>query len=350
MDRITYKERENIERLIKSMGKVKYRAIWRAMWKPHTTIRYEIIHHSGASWYNADIAQWIYERNQRNKGNILKIEKWWKLEKYIIKMLKAWWSPENISWRIKNIKEELDLAWKYVCHETIYTYIYSEKNRKKKYWKYLRRHKRKRYKHWTRKSRKGWTVKNMISISQRADIVNNRQRVWDWETDSVQFSWQKWILSVQVERKTRVVRITKCKNKTAQETYDAIYSQLWIENAEHLKTLTFDRWTEWAMHEKLAKELWLKIYFCHAYCSWEKWAVENRNMFIREYLPRNTIIADVSDSEIYKIQEILNNRPMKCLWYRTPNEMMFYEIFWRFPNPIQDIIFPNYEIQRSEMK
>ncbi len=186
MERITYKERENIERLIKSMGKVKYRAIGRAMWKSHTTIRYEILHHSWASWYNADIAQWIYERNQQNKGNVLK--------------------------------------------------------------------------------------------------------------------------------------------------------------AEHLKTLTFDRWTEWAMHEKLAKELWLKVYFCHAYSSWEKWAVENRNMFIREYLPRNTIIADVSDAKIYEIQETLNNRPMKCLWYRTPNEMMFYEIFWRFPNPLQDIIFPHYEM------
>ena len=188
MNIITYKEREMIEKLIKSMWGVKYRAIWRAMWIWYTTIRYEITEHSGILWYNADRAQWIYERKQKNKWNVLKIEKWGKLEKYIIKMLKKWWSPENISWRLKNIKEELNLAWKYVCHETIYAYIYSEENRKEKYWKHLRRHKRNRYKHWTRKSRKGWTIKNMVSISQRTDIVNNRQRVWDWETDSVQFS------------------------------------------------------------------------------------------------------------------------------------------------------------------
>jgi len=63
-------------------------------------------------------------------------------------------------------------------------------------------------------------------------------------------------------------------------------------------------------------------------------------MFIRPYLPRNTKLSEVSDDEIYEIQERLNNRPMKCLNYRTPNEMMFFEKFNRFPPVGKKIIFP----------
>ena len=118
-------------------------------------------------------------------------------------------------------------------------------------------------------------------------------------------------------------------NKTALETKNAVIEKL--RHHDNVKTITFDRGTEGALHEDIANELNIKIYFCHAYCSWEKGAVENRNMFIREYLPRNIVIADVSDERIYEIQEILNNRPMKCLNYRTPNEMFFYEKYKRFP-------------------
>ena len=85
-------------------------------------------------------------------------------------------------------------------------------------WMYLRRHRNKRYKQGSRQSRKGGTVKNMIYISKRPSIVETRNRVGDWESDSVQFSGQKGILSVQVERRTRQVHISKCLNKTALET------------------------------------------------------------------------------------------------------------------------------------
>jgi len=61
-----------------------------------------------------------------------------------------------------------------------------------------------------------------------------------------------------------------------------------------------------------------------------KYSVENRNMFIREYLPRNIKIAEVSDEYIQEVQNKLNNRPMKCLGFRSPNEMVFYKKFNRF--------------------
>jgi len=121
--------------------------------------------------------------------------------------LKEGWSPELISGRLKN--EELRLKYGYVSHETIYAYIYSQEMVTRRLWMYLRRHRKKRYKQGSRQSRKGGTVKNMISISKRPAIVETRNRVGDWESDSVQFSGQKGILSVQVERRTRQSVLTK---------------------------------------------------------------------------------------------------------------------------------------------
>lgn len=331
MKRITYEERKVLEKLLKKIGR-RWRELGRIMGRSHSVIKYEVEKHSSICLgYSAERAQGIYERKQFKKGNVKKLERNKALQKYVVLKLKEGYSPELISGRLKEVSEEQKRAGGYICHETIYEWVYSESMRTEKLWRYLRRHKPKRYKQGSRKSRKGGTIKNMTSISKRPKEIETRGEVGHWESDSMQFSKQKGILSVQVERKTRQVRISKCTDKTAERTKDAILDKLRGEDYEYLKTITFDRGTEGALHEEISKELGVDIYFCHPYSSWEKGAVENRNMFIREYLPLHTNIAEVSDEYIYEVQEKLNNRPMKCLNYRTPNEMVFYEKYNRFP-------------------
>jgi len=330
MKRITYKDRQILEKLLKINMSI--RKIAKALdFSSHTPILYEISHHCGESMeYDADRAQVIYERNQLKKGNIKKLNSNPILREYILKKLSNDLSPEQISGQLKTIKELQVIANGYVCMETIYSYIYNKENKKYGYWNMLMRHKPKRIKTYNRRKNKGGSVKNMISISNRPKEINDRKEIGHWESDSMIFSNQKEILSVQVERKTRYVSLTKCKNKTADETYEAIISRLGDKDSGLLKTITFDRGTEGARHEKIAELLKVKIYFCDPYSSWQKGSVENRNMFIRRYLPRNINMSKVTDQDIYKIQEKLNNRPMKCLGYRTPNEMMFYEKYGRY--------------------
>lgn len=339
MKRLTYEDRKVLQKLLsKNMRK---RAIGRAMGKPHTVVLYELKHHCGDYLpYDADRAQGIYERNQLNKGNVKKLEKNESLRNYVLEKLKDNFSPEQISGRLKHVSDEQKGDKEYVCHETIYAYIYDEENKQKQYWKYLMRHRPKRKKQGSRKSKKGGTLKNIVSISKRPKSVETRKESGHWESDSMIFSRQKEILSVQTERKTRVVRITKCANKTAEETKKAVNGSLGGEITSFLKSITFDRGTEGARHEEISKYLGVNIYFCHPYCSWEKGSVENRNMFIRRYLPRHTNVSQVSDDMIYEIQEKLNNRPMKCLGYRTPNEMMFFEQFNRFPPSNKKVLLP----------
>ncbi len=65
----------------------------------------------------------------------------------------------------------------------------------------------------------------------------------------------------------------------------------------------------------------IKSYFCNPYHSWEKGTVENTIGLIRRWLPKKTDLAEVEEMEIMKIEHWLNNRPRKCLNYKTPLEV-----------------------------
>lgn len=68
------------------------------------------------------------------------------------------------------------------------------------------------------------------------------------------------------------------------------------------------------------------FYNCDPYTSWQKGGIENLNGLIREYFPKKINIDTLSEEEIYRIQEKLNNRPRKALHFLTPNEVITQEL------------------------
>lgn len=331
---ITFAEREIIEKMLKQ--KVSRRKIWKILWRWKSTISDEINRYSTpSSWYEAPLAQLQFERNQKNKWNKRKIENDDRIKKYILEKLELDWSPEEISWRIKLFHNDPDMEnyIPYVCKETIYSYFYAKENKNLKLYYKLRRHRHNRIKHWTRKKNTVDTIiKNRVSIKERENIIEKRERVGDFESDSVIFPGQKPVLNTNICRTTRLARIELVKDKTAVSSISVqkniVYEMYEIRSP--VFSFTFDNWGENALHEQL-KELWVKTYFCDPYCSYQKWAIENLNMFIRQYLPRSTDVSKLTNQDIYIIQEKLNNRPRKCLWYLSPNEF-FYKKTWVKPN------------------
>lgn len=307
------------------------RNIGRILKRSHTTVWDEFKRffyaYPNDQVYCPEKAHKLFMDNQRNKWNKLKIESNEKLRKFIIDYLEEEWSPQQISWRLNKLRLEDDV-W-YACTETIYKFIYDSDEWKmlKLHTKLMRhRHVRKKYSsraiNWSRTK-----IKDRTAIKYRASRINNRKELWHWESDTMEFNRKrttKHVLSVQVERISRLVKITRLKDKTAGETYWALsdltneYHQHWI-----VKSITFDNWSEWALHYKLKEEFEdIDTYFCDSYKSWQKWAVENMNMFIRRYLPRDIDIENVTNDQILEIQEKLNNRPRKCIWYLTPREYL----------------------------
>ena len=116
--------------------------------------------------------------------------------------------------------------------------------------------------------------------------------------------------------------IRKVESKTETEVSHAIIDMLKPYQAKVL-TLTSDNGKEFAGHEKISKALNADFYFAHPYRSWERGTNENTNGLIRQFIPKKKSLLTVNDSQLRVIEELLNQRPRKCLGFKTPNEVFF---------------------------
>ena len=66
------------------------------------------------------------------------------------------------------------------------------------------------------------------------------------------------------------------------------------------------------------------IYYCHPYRSNERGTNERMNREIRRLFPKGTDFSNVSEEEIAKAEEWLNNYPRGVLNYHTPQELFDY--------------------------
>jgi IS30 family transposase len=314
MEYLTFSERKNIGHL--HFTGTSLRAIGRVLCRSHSTIKEEL-KRAGATipgTYDPHEAQRIFLLRQAKKGKRAKIARNQALQDYIIHCLKEeQWSPEEIAGALRE-KHGRTI----VCHETIYAFIYSERGKALKLWLELR-HKKKP----TRQMRAGRTKRSKICIPDRTPLVcRGEVQFGDCETDSMIFSQQQPILSVQVEKVSKRCVLTKLPNKTAEETLFALTRAVeYLGGKEVVRSMTFDNGTENVRHTKLKEMFEIQTYFCDPYSSWQKGLVENTNKLIRQYLPRYTDMSTISQEDIFNIQEKLNNRPRKNLHYKTPNQV-----------------------------
>jgi len=316
---LTFFEREKIETYLRMKKKI----LWIAakLGRDYSVIRKEIKRNTGEVLpYCAVDAQSYAERRKKNT-NKRKLEKYGneKLKEYVDARLKEGWSPEEIAGRlVEHPPDEVaGCKDKTVSYESIYDYIYNGEGRFGGLYKFLRRKQCKRKKEKARKQGVKTILKERVSIHQRPEIVATRERFGDWETDSVIFK-NKSILSVQQERKSKVCRLHKCEDKSAQASEEALRDSIESLPADLWLTITRDNGSENALHQ----ETEVPSYFCDTYSSWQKGGVENLNGLIREYFPKRSDLDTVKESYIYEIQEKLNNRARKCLNYLTPNEVL----------------------------
>jgi len=238
-----------------------------------------------------------------------------RIRSYVEEKLKAGWSPELIAGRIR-----LDLPGLRISHESIYQYIYHlELPAREEYIRCLRRshvHRRKRGTGSGRKSR----IPNRISIDNRPKAVALRRQMGHWEGDSMVSSRNTTVLYSLVERKTRLVRLVRIRGRDGKRTAKAIVRKLRPLPASARRTLTMDNGIEHVGHEQVTSVLGTKCYFCVPYAAWQRGTNENRNGLIRHYFPKGTDFARLTQAEIERVESAINNRPMKCLGYRTPLE------------------------------
>jgi IS30 family transposase len=238
--------------------------------------------------------------------------------KYVESCLRRGWSPEITAHRLS-----IERQGESISHEAIYQYVYEE--RKELIFYLVRRHRKRRKKGYGRKYRQ-FCIPNRVSIIERPEIVGKRERIGDWENDTMVSSLSKVAINVLTERKSRMTLLRKLPQKTGKETKTAILESLGKYPAEYRHTITYDNGPENIEHEEINKILDTRSYFCEPYHSWEKGTVENTIGLIRRWLPKKTDLSKIGEGTILGIEKWLNNRPRKCLNYQTPLEVLGKEL------------------------
>ena len=301
-------ERGRIEELT-SLG-LSNRMIAKRLGRHRSTIDRELRRNTTRAIYHSEFAQMSY--HQQRKKSKSKGKRSDKLIAIIEEKLSATWSPEQIANTVMLSK---------ISFKTIYNWIYNGSLHCVD--SQVLRQKGKR-----RKADKRSQFSMGMPISERPKEVAHRLVFGHWELDTMVSSRgaSKGCFATFVERKSRLYTALLIPDRTATSMLAAI-SQLYRSMPKGVfKTGTTDRGKEFACYNKVYAELGLPLYFADAYSSWQRGSNENANGLLREFYPKKTDLAKVNQQELIHNLFLINNRPRKCLGWKSPIQVFLHEV------------------------
>lgn len=236
------------------------------------------------------------------------------LKAYVLERLNLRWTPEEIAGRAR-----LENAFS-ISYNTIYRAIDSgilPKSVKK-----IMRFKSKRNKKKKADDKRG-KIPETVSISERPAEVEARQTVGHWEGDTVLGQRKTGCIGTLVERVTGYLVGFKLENSKAENFNKGAAKALSGLPKALKKTLTVDNGIEFMLHKELSKAIDMDIYFCDPYSPWQRGTNENTNGLLRQFFPKGSSFADITDEQLSDVVSLINNRPRKRLGFRSPAEVLY---------------------------
>lgn len=312
MAQLSMEEREVISQMV--AAKHTRKAIAERLGRSSSTIGRELRRNSLSDGsYFAVHAQWKAAARRRQRPLVRKLQRP-ELNAAVRSGLARCWSPDQIAGRLKSTRPD-DPRF-HVAPQTIYTWI--KQDRHAAHWQhFLRRGGR------PPKSPRSGRIPRQVTIEGRPHEANARQRLGDFEGDTIVSRGKRSGLLTLVDRKSRYLLAAKLKDRTATRTRQKIQQLLAPLPKSKCRTATFDNGKEFSEHEALSRRLGIDVFFAHPYASWERGTSENTNGLVRQYYPKGTDFDEVSHCDLARTVESINNRPRKTLNYQTPSEVFF---------------------------
>ena len=314
---LTLSEREEISRGI--AGGLSLRAIASLLKRSPSTISREITRNGGLKDYRAsqaDKATW--DRAHRPKH--CKLADNPILRRIVARKLRLHWSPEQIAGWLKRTFPGNESHQ--VSHETIYRSLFIQARGvlKKELLQYLRTKRTlRRPKHASLKGKGLGQITNAVSIRERPASVEDRAVPGHWEGDLIAGSNNSYIATL-VERHTRYVMLAKVLGKDTETVINALVKQARSLPKELYRSLTWDRGSEMADHQRFTLATDIDVYFCDPQSPWQRGSNENTNRLLRQYFPKGTDLSVHSQAKLNAVARQLNERPRKTLDFETPAE------------------------------
>ena len=283
--------------------------------KDKSALSREISRNTNASGkYTAGLADRASRKRRRDgKKKSRKLIKDKKLRRAVLSLLGKKKSPEQIAGRRKRQGKN------YVVHETVYNYIYNYAPE----WKiYLRQKKGKyRRRHGTKDRENRREEAKKRRIDKRPAIVELRTEIGHWEGDTIKGKEKTTGIATHVERVSGYGIGDKLDHVTALNLKQKTVQSFARIPKDKKKTETLDNGVEFSEYEIMEKETGMQIFFAYPYHSWERGTNENFNGLLRQYFPKGTPFATITQKDVNWAVRELNHRPRKRLNYLTPHEV-----------------------------
>lgn len=308
MAHINQEQRYTISAMLK-LGNV-LKTIGLAIGKDKSVISREIRRNADPTSGLYDPAQAQKLRDQRSKSRPRFTRFTPQIIEYVRGRLGDDLSPEQVAGeaRLKGIP--------CVSHERIYQFVWLDKKQGGTLHAHLRNKGRKYRKRSSAKDTRG-IIKERRDISKRPAIVDEKIRVGDFELDTIIGKNHKGAMVTTNDRLSGLVKIRKVASRDSTLVMIATIGAL-NEHKDIIHTITSDNGKEFAGHQTISKVLNVDFFFARPYHSWERGANENTNRLIRQYFPKKTDFAKISNAEVQVVEDKLNNRPRKRLGFQTP--------------------------------
>lgn len=260
--------------------------------------------------YQRQTAQWRANRRRRESSQRSRVKE--QTQSWIKQKLYQGWSPQQIAGR--SSKE----APQKVSHEYVYQFIIKDKKQGGGLYRLLKRF-GKRKQRLAKRSYKKEIIPGRVSISQRPQFIEKRERLGDLEGDLIVGRKQSGYIITLVDRSSRLLACELIKTKKMSEVEKGILSAL--SRMHEPKTLTLDNAREFSCHKSITQKTGVQIYFADPYSSYQRGTNENTNGLLRYYFPKKTNFSLISKKKLKSVENLINNRPRKILNYLTPKEL-----------------------------
>jgi IS30 family transposase len=314
---LTMAEREEISRGL--MAGQSIRGVATRLKRAPSTISREVRRNGGRHHYRAGAAdQRAWDGARRPK--VGKLVRHRVLARLVAAKLRQQWAPEQIAGWLKRTYPENEALQ--VSHETIYRslFIQARGALKKELLEHLRRTRAmRRSRHHTQKTDDHAQIGGAISIRERPAEADDRAVPGHWEGDLLCGGRNSQIATL-VERHSRYVMLVKLDGKDSETVVDALIKHAHKLPQELYRSLTWDRGSEMAQHERFTLATDIKVYFCDPYNPWQRGSNENTNGLLRQYFPKGMDLSGITQAQLNAVARRLNERPRKTLNFETPAE------------------------------
>lgn len=222
------------------------------------------------------------------------------------------WSPEQVAGHLSRTGQ---LS---ISHESIYRHVLRDKLSGGLLYTHLRGARKRRRKRYGSYDSRG-KLAGKRPISERPPEVETRRQIGHWEIDTVIGTGSKDCIVSLVERKTGLLLIGKLADRTCDSLNRRVIRLINRHDGAFV-SITSDNGTEFHNYQRIEARTKALFYFAQPYHSWERGSNENANGLIRQYLPRGTSMAGLSQQQCNAIAQKLNTRPRKRHGFRTPLE------------------------------